>query len=320
MASDVISVRLFDDLDPARLLADLEAVQRFPRARQLGPYHDGEWTGVSFYSYDGRYENPDANLGPRPYVPTEALKGAPYIKECLDRLPCPKHSVRLLALPPNAEIRTHRDPDISWYSGKIRLHIPITTHPDVAFLIGGERQQWKAGELWYGDFSQPHSVKNDSSIVRFHVVIDVVPSSELVALFPAAPVDPPSGREVPLHRPTIAMTEGDLREYECAFAAMPYMRHVNTQNRKPVICELRAGKGGLQLWREEKHIRTLVPVARDEFVMVNAPAGVRLRFERKDGALATMTYEVLAVPVQTPTEFRLEDRRWTLHPIKIPSA
>jgi len=66
----------------------------------------------------------------------------------------------------------------------LRLHLPILTHPDVAFTIEGQRMNWKAGELWYGDFSRVHSVKNDSQIVRVHMVIDVQINDFVLSLFP----------------------------------------------------------------------------------------------------------------------------------------
>jgi hypothetical protein len=317
MQPSEVAVRLFDDLDATRLARDLDALAQFPRAKQPGPYHDGEWTGVSFYSKNGRYDNAEANHGRRPFIPTEVLKSTPYIKEVLDRLPCPKHSVRLLALPPKAVIRSHRDPDISLQAGKVRLHVPITTHPDVEFLLGGLKHQWKVGELWYGDFSEPHSVTNHSAIVRFHLVIDVPVTTELLALFPSEYVAARRSRGgIAVHRPYFSVSADDLRRYECAFAAPPKVKYINNDP-KPVICALKATARDLQLWKGDQHARTFEPVSADEFSMVGAAAGVRLRIQRAADKTSQLNYEVSGVPVigATIEEFHLEDRQWTFHPI-----
>jgi quercetin dioxygenase-like cupin family protein len=56
--------------------------------------------------------------------------------------------------------------------GVIRLHIPVTTNPEVEFYLNDERIEMKTGELWYLDFSQKHRVENRGTADRIHLVVD----------------------------------------------------------------------------------------------------------------------------------------------------
>ena len=57
--------------------------------------------------------------------------------------------------------------------------MPIITHNDVIFLINNQRVYWTPGNIYYGDFSFPHSVINNSNINRIHLVIDVINNNQL---------------------------------------------------------------------------------------------------------------------------------------------
>src|SRR5205823_4883884 len=160
------AVRLPRTYDVDLLLRGFRALSDVPTAPQPGPYHKGEWTGIALYSMGGKDSVFPSSPGMDRYQETEQLRRAPYFKQILDELESPKEVVRILFLPPGGHIKDHFDFHTSFQFGLLRLHIPIVTHPDVAFIIDGQRMDWKAGELWYGDFSRVHSVKNDSQIVR----------------------------------------------------------------------------------------------------------------------------------------------------------
>lgn len=66
----------------------------------------------------------------------------------------------------------HCPPRRGCADGEVRLHVPITTHPDVAFFLGGERVVLQPGECWYLDFNRPHRVDNPSDTDRVHRVLD----------------------------------------------------------------------------------------------------------------------------------------------------
>ena len=40
------------------------------------------------------------------------------------------------------------------------------------FIVGGQTLDMQAGECWYADFSQPHSVANLGTEVRVNLIID----------------------------------------------------------------------------------------------------------------------------------------------------
>src|SRR5262249_33508631 len=125
--------------------------------------------------------------------------------------------VRILFLPPGGHIKDHFDFHTNFQFGLLRLHIPIITHPDVHFIIDGERVTWAAGELWYGDFSKVHSVKNDSPLVRTHMVIDVQVNEFLLSLFPEDFVARRRSEGISLTRESMPASESELRRFICDF-------------------------------------------------------------------------------------------------------
>ncbi|MGD1919848.1 MAG: aspartyl/asparaginyl beta-hydroxylase domain-containing protein [Pleurocapsa sp.] len=123
-------------------------------------------------------------------MPTAALEFCPYIKELLDELPAEKKRVRFLSLEANKEIRWHCDGtgsiDRIVKSSSSRFHIPVITSPKVEFKISHNTCQWEAGNMYYGDFSFPHRVKNNWDKRRIHLVVDLIPNDNLRALFPSS--------------------------------------------------------------------------------------------------------------------------------------
>lgn len=53
-----------------------------------------------------------------------------------------------------------------------RHHIPLVTNNAVLFEVNGEVKNMKAGEVWEINNSIPHSVSNDSSRDRIHIIVD----------------------------------------------------------------------------------------------------------------------------------------------------
>jgi len=95
-------------------------------------------------------------------------------------------AARISTLLPGESIRTHRDNLTNLRSGVARLHIPITTHPDVEFVVNRTRYVLEPGSLWYGNFAKRHSVSNPTKSPRVHLLIDAIANADLVELFPAA--------------------------------------------------------------------------------------------------------------------------------------
>jgi hypothetical protein len=215
--SDPASIRLPRTYDVARLKHDLEALCNVRRAAQPGPYHQGEWTGIALHSMGGKQSVFPSAAGTDHYQETEELQQAPYYREILRELKCPKEVVRILFLPPGGHIKDHFDFHTSFQFGLLRLHIPVVTHPDVEFVIDGQRVSWNEGELWYGDFSKVHSVKNNSQIVRVHMVIDVQINDFVLGLFPADFIERRRAEGISITTDALPASESDLRSFTCDF-------------------------------------------------------------------------------------------------------
>lgn len=167
------AVRLPFQFDAAQLLADLARVQ--PN-EWLGHYnhkeYEGDWSIAPLRSVGGHPAvihavplQADANV----YRDTPLLQRCPHFQAVLAQIECPLGAVRLMSLAPGARILEHSD---HLEPNEARLHVPIVTNSGVEFYIGGQRWPMQPGELWYGDFSQPHHVENKGDSTRIHLVVD----------------------------------------------------------------------------------------------------------------------------------------------------
>jgi Aspartyl/Asparaginyl beta-hydroxylase len=136
-------------------------------------HYEGEWSALPLRSIDAITDNimisPQENAE---YQDTIFLDECPYIKKLLQTFDCPLMAVRLLKLNAGAIIKEHRDHDLYFEKGEIRIHIPVITHEEVEIYLGKERLQLKEGECWYMNFNLPHAIQNNSPVNRIHLVID----------------------------------------------------------------------------------------------------------------------------------------------------
>lgn len=110
--------------------------------------------------------------------PTEFLQRCPYMQQVFKAIEAPISRSRLMRLAPRTKVGTHLDARYHWYR-RIRIHIPITTHPDIGFTCNGKRVHMGAGEAWTFDGSLPHGVVNPTKQERIHLVIDTKGSEAL---------------------------------------------------------------------------------------------------------------------------------------------
>lgn len=187
------SLRLPFNFDVPRLQADLAGIlgtEFIPHFNTR--YYEGDWSVVSLRSVGGRadriYPDPTRN----DYSDTPLMARCPYIAEVVNAFACPKLAVRFLRVRPRSVVKEHRDYQLRFEDGEIRLHIPITTNPDVRFMVAGRRVVMNPGECWYNDFTELHSVHNDGDGDRVHLTIDCVVNDWLRAelLAAAARIDP----------------------------------------------------------------------------------------------------------------------------------
>ncbi len=158
------------DFDANRLQADLEKVTDNEWISHYNPDdYNGIWQIAALMSPAGSQSNIWSCSIPEICSATPLLKRCDYFKEALDQLELPMSSVRLMKLAPKAVIKPHSD---SFSDQEVRIHIPVTTNPDVDFFLDGETVLMQTGSCWYLDFRRQHSVLNRGDYSRTHLVID----------------------------------------------------------------------------------------------------------------------------------------------------
>jgi hypothetical protein len=106
------------------------------------------------------------------WVETPFLAAMPAIRDVLSAFRCPVTIARLMRLTPGSRIKPHSDLDLSVDQGHARLHVPITTGPDVEFKLNGSRVDMEPGSVWYLRLSDTHEVVNRGERDRVHLVFD----------------------------------------------------------------------------------------------------------------------------------------------------
>lgn len=135
--------------------------------------YEGDWKSISLYSVDGKEDSIFAEQSIKKELkPTPLMAKSRYLKEVVDTFQFPLLGVRLLKLSVGAVIKPHKDFRLGYEDGDFRLHIPILTNAKVNFKLGGERIDMQEGECWYTNVNYTHSVSNEGSIDRVHLIID----------------------------------------------------------------------------------------------------------------------------------------------------
>lgn len=115
----------------------------------------------------------DAIAGPM--QPTEYLQHCPYLQHVLAHLGAVWGRTRLMKLAAGAEVTPHADINYYWRD-RVRVHVPVLTHPEVRFICGDSEVNMAAGECWIFDTWRPHRVINSVAQERIHLVADTVGS------------------------------------------------------------------------------------------------------------------------------------------------
>lgn len=102
---------------------------------------------------------------------TRWLQAMPYLRQVLAGFGVVWSRSRLMRLQPGAGVPEHADINYHWH-GRVRLHIPIFTRPEVRFHCDGESVHMAAGEAWIFDNWRRHHVENKASVERIHLVAD----------------------------------------------------------------------------------------------------------------------------------------------------
>jgi hypothetical protein len=135
-------------------------------------YFTGDWSGVALRSAESSPNNIYADANHGEFADTSVLQQCPHLRAVVETFQCPLRSVRLLRLTAGSIIREHRDFDLGYEAGEVRIHVPVITNPSVEFYLDNRRIVMAEGECWYLDLNLPHRVHNLGNTDRVHLVID----------------------------------------------------------------------------------------------------------------------------------------------------
>lgn len=191
-------------------------------------HYEGEWSALPLRNLTGKTDDVvisfvDGDV----YQDTVLLQQCPYMKEVLEHFQCPLLAVRLLKLNAGAIIKEHRDAELNFEKGEIRIHIPVITNEQVEFYLDNERIQLKEGESWYMNFNLPHRIANNSNEDRIHLVIDAVVNDWVKELFNSDRI---------LHKKEI--DENDLLDEATKKEMIAHLRSMNTEVSNKLADEL----------------------------------------------------------------------------------
>ena len=170
--------------------------------------YEGGWQTLQLRSLNGELANnfvkSPGDYQTQNFQDTPLLAQCPYLSEVLDFFKITKTAVRLMRLDAGAVIKPHRDEDLNFEQGEVRLHIPVSTNPGLAFYLEEERLCMAEGSCWYLNLALPHRVRNGGDTPRVHLVLDGIVNDWLRAYFRQAQhtcvllPDPPAGRQYSL--------------------------------------------------------------------------------------------------------------------------
>jgi hypothetical protein len=87
-------------------------------------------------------------------------------------------NVLVINLKAGTNIAEHRDN--GYYLDRARRHhIPIITSDQTWFSVGSEKINMLEGECWEINNTRLHAVENNSDIDRIHLLIDIMPNTEI---------------------------------------------------------------------------------------------------------------------------------------------
>jgi hypothetical protein len=178
------AIRLPLELDADGLKADLAGFSEDDWVPHFNTsYYEGDWSGIALRSVGGvakqLYPDPAAK---DPFADTENLDRCPYVQAALGRLRCELLSARFLRLAAGSVIKEHKDYNLGFEDGELRIHIPVETNPDVEFVLDGVPLDMREGEAWYLDLNLKHRVANRGSTDRVHLVVDCIVNGWLTEL------------------------------------------------------------------------------------------------------------------------------------------
>jgi len=130
----------------------------------------------------------------------ELFDAWPEVRNLLNRFPHSKYAkAQLRQIPPLGRYPVHRDGisdddekkgQFDLFNRSIRIHIPVQTNPDSYIYSVGKFYRMREGECWMLNNFQKHTAMNLSATeFRVHLILDVEPNPETMALIKHADTD-----------------------------------------------------------------------------------------------------------------------------------
>ena len=162
-----------------------------------------EWTSITLKSLDGGDQSflTETELGcggENKYRYTKSMDFCSHLREIVESIPTDIYLVRILKLNAGGRIKFHTD-EVVFKKRRdiIRCHLPIVTNDKVMFQIGFPLgspapgfEVWDAdilherhldsGFLWFTNVNTLHGVVNNGKTDRYHLVIDLRPTPEML--------------------------------------------------------------------------------------------------------------------------------------------
>ena len=169
------SLQLSAQFDSARLQAELDRLLTDRGGSPFNP-HDAVagWSTLPLRSAGdtGAERRNVTRVAPGVFADTPWLELCPQVRHALAFFQCPQYAVQFQRLEAGSTLKARRDHTLKFEDGKVRLHIPILTNPDVEFFLAGKRVVMSEGECWYHDLTLSHSVANRGASDRIHLLVD----------------------------------------------------------------------------------------------------------------------------------------------------
>lgn len=162
--------------DARRLAAEIEGL-----GDGLWREHPQQYPGNSMLPLIAANGDPADESFDGTMAPTPELLRCPYMQQVLSSFGAVLGRSRLMRLAGQAEVSPHTDGGYYW-AERVRIHVPILTQPTVRFVCGGETVNMAEGECWIFDTSRLHTVVNDATQQRVHLVADTVGGDEFWTL------------------------------------------------------------------------------------------------------------------------------------------
>jgi hypothetical protein len=181
--------------DAERLKRDLAALAATPWTTHFVPQnYEGDWSVIPLRAPQGAagqhpirmiYSDPAATE----FEDTPFMARCVYFREVAFAFGPEPRATRLMRLAPGSTIKEHTDGDLAAEDGMARVHVPVTTNPDVVFEVNRRRVDMAPGEAWYLRLADPHRVANRGATDRIHLVIDLPVDAALEKLLRQAMAD-----------------------------------------------------------------------------------------------------------------------------------